>query len=136
MNNPKLNDKNPHKFIFFKVKDYETILAGRFDASNDFAYIQRSDGTILEKYERYRLEHMIEIPNEFTDVIKNAKTYDKNVEYEFKPFGNGPAQIVKVTGKIWEIGEHSDYKDFRVIEIIDENNNLHDAFEDELTNKK
>jgi predicted NAD-dependent protein-ADP-ribosyltransferase YbiA (DUF1768 family) len=52
----------------------------------------------------------------------------------FSPFGQfkNIEFDVFLTGKTYEIGEHYEYKKYKVVEVQDINGNLHDAFEDEL----
>lgn len=54
------------------------------------------------------------------------------MKYAFRPFGIKPI-LVKPTGKIYEVGEHPYYKDYKIIEVCDDEGNIHDTFEDELT---
>ena len=55
------------------------------------------------------------------------------MKYEFRPFGKLQPILVKSTGKVYEVGEHPEYKNSRIIEVCDDEGNIHDAFEDELT---
>jgi hypothetical protein len=67
----------------------------------------------------------------------NSETTNQQYTHYFAPFGfkrNKPDDYIKarLTGKIYEIGEHQEYNKHKVIEIIDEYSQIHDAFEDEL----
>ncbi len=46
---------NVNNIYIFKVKDYITILVGRFDNQNDCYYVQRGDGKRFD-YQTYRVE--------------------------------------------------------------------------------
>ena len=54
------------------------------------------------------------------------------MKYQFRPYAKMQPTIVTLTGKVYEKGEHPLYKDFRIIEVVDEEGNIHYAFEDEL----
>jgi hypothetical protein len=41
--------------------------------------------------------------------------------------------IVTLTGKVYEKGEHPLYTEYKIIEVVDEEGEIHYAFEDELT---
>lgn len=55
------------------------------------------------------------------------------MKYQFRPYAKMQPTIVTLTGKVYEKGEHPLYKDFRIIEVVDEEGEIHYAFEDELT---
>jgi len=44
----------PDNIYFFKVKDYTTVLLGRYDESKNCFYIQRGDGKRYD-YAEYRI---------------------------------------------------------------------------------
>lgn len=50
-------------FVFFKVRDYTTILLGRYSSKFNTYYIQRGDGKVIAEYEAYRITHFNEIKN-------------------------------------------------------------------------
>ena len=54
------------------------------------------------------------------------------MKYQFRPYAKMQPTIVTLTGKVYEKGEHPLYKDFRIIEVVDEEGNIDYAFEDEL----
>ena len=55
------------------------------------------------------------------------------MKYQFRPYAKMQPTEVTLTGKVYEKGEHPLYKDFRIIEVVDEEGEIHYAFEDELT---
>jgi len=55
------------------------------------------------------------------------------MKYQFRPYAKIQPTIVTLTGKVYEKGEHPLYKDFKIIEVVDEEGEIHYAFEDELT---
>ncbi len=58
----------------------------------------------------------------------------KNIKYIFSPYANPTVKHkVTTTGKVYEKGIHPHYKESIIIEVIDEDGYIHDAFEDELT---
>lgn len=56
------------KMYVFKVKDYTTLLVGRYNAKEEVFYIQRGDGLIVNKYESYRITFRRELT--YADKIK------------------------------------------------------------------
>jgi hypothetical protein len=54
------------------------------------------------------------------------------MKYQFRPYAKMQPNIVTLTGKVYEKGEHPLYKDFKIIEVVDEEGNIDYAFEDEL----
>ena len=62
---------------------------------------------------------------------------NREFTHYFAPFGFENKNLedcwlVKLTGKTYEVGEHPEYRDNYVLEIVDEDGNYHDVFEDEL----
>ena len=55
------------------------------------------------------------------------------MKYKFRPYAKMQPTIVTLTGKVYEKGEHPLYKDFKIIEVVDEEGEIHYAFEDEIT---
>ena len=55
------------------------------------------------------------------------------MKYQFRPYAKMQPTIVTLTGKVYEKGEHPLYKDFKIIEVVDEEGEIHYAFEDEIT---
>jgi hypothetical protein len=55
------------------------------------------------------------------------------MKYQFRPYAKMQPTTVTLTGKVYEKGEHPLYKDFKIIEVVDEEGEIHYAFEDELT---
>lgn len=55
------------------------------------------------------------------------------MKYQFRPYAKMQPSIVTLTGKVYEKGEHSLYTEYKIIEVVDEENEIHYAFEDELT---
>jgi hypothetical protein len=58
------------------------------------------------------------------------------MKYQFRPYAKMQPTIVTLTGKVYEKGEHPLYKDFRIIEVVDKEGEIHYAFEDELKSDK
>jgi len=58
------------------------------------------------------------------------------MKYEFRPYAEMQYIIVTKTGKVYEKGEHPIYKDFKIIEVVDEEGEIHCAFENELISLK
>lgn len=54
------------------------------------------------------------------------------MEYQFRPYTLFEPTTVKLTGKVYEKGEHPIYRDHKIIEVCDDEGNTNDAFEDEL----
>ena len=54
------------------------------------------------------------------------------MKYQFRPYAKMQPTTVTLTGKVYEKGEHPLYKDFRIIEVVDKEDEIHYAFEDEL----
>jgi hypothetical protein len=54
------------------------------------------------------------------------------MKYQFRPYANFHPTEVTLTGKVYEKGEHPIYTEHKIIEVIDKEGNIHDAFEDEL----
>ncbi len=63
--------------------------------------------------------------------LNNLKR-NKMMEYEFRPYGEMQPILVTLTGKVYAIGEHPYYKQDRIIEVLDREGKIHDAFEDEI----
>lgn len=55
------------------------------------------------------------------------------MKYQFRPYAKMQPSIVTLTGKVYEKGEHPLYTEYKIIEVVDEENEIHYAFEDELT---
>jgi hypothetical protein len=55
------------------------------------------------------------------------------MKYQFRPYAKLQPIEVTLTGKIYEVGEHPIYKEYKIIEVVDEEGGIIDAFEDELT---
>jgi hypothetical protein len=55
------------------------------------------------------------------------------MEYQFRPYAKMQPNIVTLTGKVYEKGEHPLYTEYKIIEVVDEEGEIHYAFEDELT---
>lgn len=58
----------------------------------------------------------------------------ENKSVIFKPYGEKSTIVIKgtLTGKVYQVGEHSHHKKHKVIEVLDEDGRINDAFEDEL----
>ena len=54
------------------------------------------------------------------------------MKYEFRPYAKMQPTIVTLTGKVYEKGEHPLYAEYKIIEVVDEEGEIHYAFEDEL----
>ncbi len=54
------------------------------------------------------------------------------MKYQFRPYADFHPTPVTLTGKVYEKGEHPIYIEHRIIEVVDKEGNIHDAFEDEL----
>jgi len=54
------------------------------------------------------------------------------MKYQFRPYSNFHPTEVTLTGKVYEKGEHPLYTEHKIIEVIDEEGEIHYAFEDEL----
>lgn len=50
---PEENDK----YFYFKVKDYTTLLVGRYNEKFETYYIQRGDGKVIAEYDAYRITY-------------------------------------------------------------------------------
>lgn len=61
------------EFCYFKVKDYTTLLVGRYSDKFMTFYIQRGDGKVIAEYEAYRITHLKIIE------IATKITYDKRI---------------------------------------------------------
>ena len=55
------------------------------------------------------------------------------MKYEFRPYAKMQPTIVTLTGKVYEKGEHPLYTEYKIIEVVDEEGEIHYAFENELT---
>jgi hypothetical protein len=55
------------------------------------------------------------------------------MKYQFRPYAKMQPVEVTLTGKVYEKGEHPTYTEYKIIEVIDKEGELHYAFEDELT---
>ena len=55
------------------------------------------------------------------------------MKYQFRPYVKMKPTIVTLTGKVYEKGEHPLYTEYKIIEVVDEEGEIHYAFEDELT---
>jgi hypothetical protein len=58
----------------------------------------------------------------------------ENKSVIFKPYGEKSTIVIKgtLTGKVYQVGEHSHYKTHKVIEVLNEDGRINDAFEDEI----
>lgn len=58
----------------------------------------------------------------------------ENKSVIFKPYGEKSTIVIKgtLTGKVYQVGEHSHYKKHKVIEVLDEDGRINDAFENEM----
>ncbi len=65
-------------------------------------------------------------------LVKDYLKRNKIMEYEFRPYGEMQPILVTLTGKVYAIGEHPYYKQDRIIEVLDREGKIHDAFEDEI----
>ena len=54
------------------------------------------------------------------------------MKYQFRPYAKMQPTIVTLTGKVYEKGEHPLYTEYKIIEVVDEEGEIHYAFEDEL----
>jgi len=54
------------------------------------------------------------------------------MKYEFRPYAKMQPIEVTLTGKVYEKGEHPLYTEYKIIEVMDEEGEIHYAFEDEL----
>ena len=52
------NMNTEHPKVMFKVRDYTTVMVGRWDNDKKIAYVYRGDGTILSVYDEYRIVEM------------------------------------------------------------------------------
>lgn len=57
---------------------------------------------------------------------------NKVMKYQFRPYVTMQPTVVTLTGKVYEKGEHTSYTEHKIIEVMDEEGELHYAFEDEL----
>jgi hypothetical protein len=55
------------------------------------------------------------------------------MKYQFRPYAKMQPTIVTLTGKVYEKGEHPLYTEYKIIEVVDKEDEIHYAFEDELT---
>ena len=55
------------------------------------------------------------------------------MKYQFRPYAKMQPTEVTLTGKVYEKGEHPLYIEYKIIEVVDEEGEIHYAFEDELT---
>jgi hypothetical protein len=55
-----------------------------------------------------------------------------NMKYQFRPYATMQPTVVTLTGKVYEKGEHPLYTEHKIIEVVDEQGEMHYAFEDEL----
>ena len=55
------------------------------------------------------------------------------MKYQFRPYAKMQPTEVTLTGKVYEKGEHPLYTEHKIIEVVDEQGEIHYAFEDELT---
>lgn len=55
------------------------------------------------------------------------------MKYQFRPYAMMQPTEVTLTGKFYEKGEHPLYTEHKIIEVVDEQGEIHYAFEDELT---
>ena len=54
------------------------------------------------------------------------------MKYQFRPYATMQPTVVALTGKVYEKGEHPLYTEHKIIEVIDEQGEIHYVFEDEL----
>ena len=54
------------------------------------------------------------------------------MKYQFRPYAMMQPIAVTLTGKVYEKGEHPLYTEHKIIEVVDEEGEMHYAFEDEL----
>lgn len=54
------------------------------------------------------------------------------MKYQFRPYATMQPTEVTLTGNVYEKGEHPIYTEHRIIEVVDEQGEMHYAFEDEL----
>ena len=54
------------------------------------------------------------------------------MKYQFRPYATMQPTVVALTGKVYEKGEHPLYTEHKIIEVVDEQGEMHYAFEDEL----
>ena len=54
------------------------------------------------------------------------------MKYQFRPYAKMQPTEVTLTGKVYEKGEHPLYTEHKIIEVVDEQGEMHYAFEDEL----
>lgn len=54
------------------------------------------------------------------------------MKYQFRPYAKMQPSEVTLTGKVYEKGEHPLYTEHKIIEVVDEQGEMHYAFEDEL----
>ena len=54
------------------------------------------------------------------------------MKYQFRPYAKMQPTVVTLTGKVYEKGEHPLYTEHKIIEVVDEQGEMHYAFEDEL----
>lgn len=54
------------------------------------------------------------------------------MKYQFRPYAKMQPTIVTLTGKVYEKLEHPLYKEYKIIEVVDEEGEIYYAFEDEL----
>lgn len=55
------------------------------------------------------------------------------MKYQFKPYTMMQSISVTLTGNVYEKGEHPTYTEHKIIEVVDEQGEMHYAFEDEIT---
>lgn len=54
------------------------------------------------------------------------------MKYQFRPYATMQPTEVTLTGNVYEKGEHPTYTEHKIIEVVDEQGEMHYAFEDEL----
>lgn len=55
------------------------------------------------------------------------------MKYQFRPYAMMQSISVTLTGNVYEKGEHPTYTEHKIIEVVDEQGEMHYAFEDEIT---
>ena len=54
------------------------------------------------------------------------------MKHLFRPYAKMQPIEVTLTGKVYEKGEHPLYTEHKIIEVVDKENEIHYAFEDEI----
>ena len=64
--------------FLFKVRDFTTVMLGRYDPDNDCYYVERGDGTRYE-YKYYRITWMQELACSVVRTVNNGKPRHRNL---------------------------------------------------------